>query len=303
MRQEALNTVYELAKKDKRVVFIGSDLGAGTLSKMKEEFPDRFFMEGISEQHILGFASGLAREGFIPYLNTIATFFSRRAFEQIAMDVALHNLPVRILASGGGMVYAPLGPTHTAIEDISLMLSVPNLKVFSPADAHEMRNLIEFSANDPFPWYVRFGKGGEEIVTPELQIEPWKPKKFGNLTPEILFLTTGVVLQIALRTMLKLNTKAVGIVHFPYLNDLFVDEWLDMIKSAERVIVIEEHVPRGGLFTQLLHVCHERRISTFKFSHVSLKSEYSHHYGSQKDHLDYNGISEENLVKMVTDEL
>ena len=115
MRQTALKTVHELARSDGRVVFVGSDLGADTLKEMKEEFPERFFMEGISEQHIVGFAAGLAKEVFIPYLNTIATFFARRAYEQIAIDVALHNLPVRILASGGGMVYAPLGPTHTAI--------------------------------------------------------------------------------------------------------------------------------------------------------------------------------------------
>jgi transketolase len=101
MRQAALNHVLSLAKRDNRVVFVGSDLGAGTLSAMQEEFPSRFFMEGIAEQHIVGFSAGLAKEGFIPYLNTIGTFFSRRSFEQISIDVGLHNLPVRIMASGG----------------------------------------------------------------------------------------------------------------------------------------------------------------------------------------------------------
>ena len=168
MRQKALSTVYELAKQDSRIVFIGSDLGAGTLKEMKEELPQQFFMEGISEQHVVGFAAGLAQEGFIPYINTIGTFLTRRSFEQIAIDIGLHNLPVRLLASGGGMVYAPLGPTHTAIDDFSLMLNVPNMKVFAPADALEMENLLLTVVNDPSPHYIRFGKGGEEIVTKEL---------------------------------------------------------------------------------------------------------------------------------------
>ena len=108
MRQMALNTVFELAKSNPKVVFVGSDLGFGTLDKMKQEIPDQFFMEGISEQHLIGFAAGLAKQGFIPFVNTIANFLSRRALEQIILDVALHKLPVKILASGGGMVYAPL---------------------------------------------------------------------------------------------------------------------------------------------------------------------------------------------------
>jgi transketolase len=145
MRQTALQTVFELAKQDSRVVFVGSDLGAGTLKEMREELPNQFFMEGISEQYLVGFVAGLDKEGFIPFVNTIANFFTRRAFEQIAMDIALHDLPVRLLASGGGMVYAPLGPTHTAVDDFALMTSIPKLRVFSPGDANDARTACSFT--------------------------------------------------------------------------------------------------------------------------------------------------------------
>ncbi|MFM8688960.1 MAG: transketolase, partial [Acidimicrobiaceae bacterium] len=121
MRKTALDCVYKLSKIDERVVFVGSDLGPGVLDKMKTEFPDRFFMEGVSEQYIIGMAAGLAMEGFIPYVNTIATFLTRRCYEQIAVDLCMSDLPVRLIASGGGGVYAPLGPTHLAIEDIAIM--------------------------------------------------------------------------------------------------------------------------------------------------------------------------------------
>ncbi|KKK50802.1 hypothetical protein LCGC14_3121370, partial [marine sediment metagenome] len=73
MRKTCLDMVYQLAKKDERIFFIGSDLGVGTLQKFKEEMPDRFFMEGISEANVIGMATGLALEGKIPYVNTIAT--------------------------------------------------------------------------------------------------------------------------------------------------------------------------------------------------------------------------------------
>ena len=95
MRKKCLQMVHELARKDERVFFVGSDLGFGTLKEMQDEFPDRFIMEGISEQSTVGLAAGLALEGKIPYVNTIATFIVRRAFEQVAMDACLHDLPLR----------------------------------------------------------------------------------------------------------------------------------------------------------------------------------------------------------------
>ena len=111
------------AVKDERVAFIGSDLSPGLLGQMKDEFPDRYFMEGIAEANIFGMAAGMALEGYMPFVNTISTFITRRAFEQVAVDLCLHDLPVRMIGNGGGYVYAPLGPTHQAIEDVASMLS------------------------------------------------------------------------------------------------------------------------------------------------------------------------------------
>ena len=86
MRKTSLECVYELAKKDKRVIFVGSDLGPGVLDDFKKNIPDRFFMEGVAEQYIIGMSAGLAKEGFIPYVNTISTFITRRCYEQIMID-------------------------------------------------------------------------------------------------------------------------------------------------------------------------------------------------------------------------
>ena len=293
MRQKALSTVYELAKHDPRIVFIGSDLGAGTLQEMREELPGQFFMEGISEQHIVGFAAGLAQEGFIPYINTIGTFLTRRSFEQVSIDIGLHRLPVRLLSSGGGMVYAPLGPTHTAVEDFSLMLSVPNMKVFAPADAFEMENLLRAFVNDQDPHYIRFGKGGEKIVTEQFVKFDGKPKFFGGDNAEVAIFTTGIMLQHCLgaRELLASKGILITVVHFPYLNDLSLSQTSALVGSASLLLTVEEHVPRGGLFTQLLHEFVNARISTNNLHQLSLPSAFSHNYGSQADHLDFNGLT------------
>jgi transketolase len=293
MRQTALKQIHELAKKDCRVVFVGSDLGAGTLEDMKVEFPRRFFMEGIAEQHMVGFSSGLAKEGFIPYLNTIGTFFIRRAYEQIAIDVALHNLPVRILASGGGMVYAPLGPTHTAVEDFSLMLSVPNMKVFAPADSIEMLDVLNKSLSESSPMYIRIGKGGEKIVTDLHSRDPYIPKVFGEQNSLVTICTTGVVLQHALEAqeILKSSNISISVIHFPFLNNLNTSKFIGNFKNARIIIVAEEHIPRGGLFTQLLTEFHRNNISSKNIAHFSLPENFTHNYGSQLDHFSSNSLT------------
>ena len=165
MRKRSLDMVYELAKRDDRVLFIGSDLSPGLLGEMKKAYPDRYFMEGIAEANIIGMSAGLAMEGFIPYVNTIATFITRRCYEQVAVDLCLHDLPVRLIGNGGGYVYAPLGPTHQAIEDIAIMRALPNMAVTAVCDADEMTRLMNASLAWPHPIYIRLGKGGEPIIS------------------------------------------------------------------------------------------------------------------------------------------
>ena len=164
MRRTCLDMVYELAKVDPRIFFIGSDLGYGTLKEFREEIPERFFMEGVSEANVVGMAAGLAMEGKIPYVNTIATFITRRCFEQIVLDLCLHNVRVRLIGNGGGLVYAPLGPTHLATEDISIMRACPGMTIVAPADADEMRRLMPLTVEHDGPIYIRLAKGFDPIV-------------------------------------------------------------------------------------------------------------------------------------------
>ena len=191
------------------------------------------------------------------------------------------------------MVYAPLGPTHTAVEDFSLMLSVPNMKVFAPADAFEMENLLRASVDDKDPYYIRFGKGGESVVTEKFEDFDFRPKFFGGDKSEVAIFTTGIMLQHCLGAKEFLAGKGISITvaHFPYLNDLSLSHIASLVGSASLLLSVEEHVPRGGLFTQLLHEFVNARISTENLNQLSLPSAFSHNYGSQADHLDFNGLT------------
>src|SRR2546423_12912157 len=163
MRKTSLDMVYELARADKRIFFNGSDLGVGTLKKFKAEMPERFLTEGVSEANVVGMAAGLALEGKIVYVNTIATFLTRRCFEQVALDLGLHDVNVRLIANGGGVVYAPPGPTHLAIDDIAIMRAIPNMTIVAPCDPDEIARLVPQTVEHRGPIYIRLGKGGDPI--------------------------------------------------------------------------------------------------------------------------------------------
>src|SRR5437660_2473402 len=197
MRKVCLDMVYELARRDERIFFIGSDLGIGTLKQFKAQMPERFLMEGVSEANVVGVAAGLALEGKIVYVNTIATFLTRRCFEQVALDLCLHNTNVRLIGNGGGVVYAPLGPTHEAIEDIAIFRALPRMTILAVADAEEMRRMMPATVDHPGPIYIRLGKGGDPIVTKDGPFEIGKAVLMREGS-DCLIVSTGITLKAAL---------------------------------------------------------------------------------------------------------
>ena len=299
MRKTALECVHKLAQVDERVVFIGSDLGPGVLDKMKVEFPARFFMEGVSEQYIVGMSAGLAMEGFIPYVNTIATFLTRRCYEQVAVDLCIHDLPVRLIANGGGGVYAPLGPTHLAIEDIAIMRALPNMTVVAPCDADEMNRLMMSTVDWPHPMYIRLGKGGDKVVSKEeFGFELGKAIQMRSGTDGV-FVTTGVMTQLALDSADLLKEKGidVGVVHVHTLKPFDAEGVIEAIERVKSVVTVEEHIVNGGLGTALLESCSEQRPDLLgKIARIGISDKFATEYGSQNSLLKHWGITSDKLV-------
>ena len=299
MRKTALDCVYKLSKIDERVVFVGSDLGPGVLDKMKTEFPERFFMEGVSEQYIIGMAAGLAMEGFIPYVNTIATFLTRRCYEQVAVDLCMHDLPVRLIANGGGGVYAPLGPTHLAIEDIAIMRALPNMAVVAPCDADEMNRLMMSTLEWPHPIYIRLAKGGDRVVSAEQNgFELGKSIKMKDGV-DGLFITTGVMTQLALETaeVLKAQGVDVGVLHVHTIKPFDTSAVVSAIESVKAVVTVEEHIVNGGLGSAVLESCSELHAELLpKISRIGIPDKFATEYGSQSSLLKHWGITSDNLV-------
>lgn len=297
MRKTALDCIYALAKKDERVVFIGSDLGPGVLDVMKKEMPNRFFMEGVSEQHVVGMAAGLAMEGFIPYVNTIATFLTRRCYEQIALDLCLQDLPVRLIANGGGAVYAPLGPTHLAIEDLTILRALPNMTVVAPCDAEEMKRLMTATIDWPHPIYIRLAKGGDKVVSQEdngFEIG----KAITMREPGVgLFISTGVMAQLALQAAEQLHCGVLHMHTVKPLDNHLLSYWLPRVES---IVTVEEHTRIGGLGSAVLEFCNdEMPEQAAKISRIGIPDQFADQYGSQNSLLNHWGITVDSLCEVM----
>jgi transketolase len=284
MRQAALNMVHELAKRDPRVVFIGSDLGPDTLKSLKAELPGQFLMEGVSEANIVSMAAGLALEGKIPYINTIATFLTRRCFEQIVLDLGLHKTKVRLIGSGGGLVYAPLGPTHLATDDFAILRVVPNMTILAPADAGEMRRLMPQTLEVDGPVYIRLGKGGDPVVSRAdlpCQIGKAIAMREGR---DGLIVATGICLQVALDAALALEGQGVstGVLHVHTVKPLDIAAILQQAQRVRAILTIEEHSVTGGLGSAVAEVIAEAGFQSAKrFKRLGLPDAFADQYGSQ----------------------
>jgi transketolase len=303
MREAALDEVYQLAKNNERIFFIGSDLGVNTLDNFKSEMPGRFLMEGISEQHVVGMAAGLALEGKIVYVNTISTFLTRRCFEQVVVDVCLHNLNVRLIANGGGLVYAPLGPTHLAIEDLSIMRAVPNMTIVAPADADEMRRLMPLTVDHQGPIYIRLAKGYDPIVTnDDVKFEIGKaiPMREGK---DALIVTTGITLKLALDAAKELAAGGVecAVLHLPTVKPLDTKAFLDRAGNTPVIVAVEENTMIGGLGGAIAELLAEADFDSVKrFRRIGIPDAFANHYGTQNQLMAHYNISTAEIVKTIT---
>lgn len=306
MRKTCINMVHELARRDPRVVFIGSDLSPGLLAEMRAEMPERWFMEGVDEANVIGMAAGLALEGYVPYVNTIATFITRRCFEQLAVDLCLHNLPVRLIANGGGLVYAPLGPTHLAIEDMAILRALPNMTVTAVADAEEMVRLMDATLDWPGPLYIRLGKGGDPVVSDAARgfeigkAIPMREARGGR--PTVALISCGVMTRRALEAADRLETRGIdcAVLHLHTVKPLDEEAVLSLARDAETLVTIEEHSLIGGLGSAVCDLLVDRLGQGLpRLLRLGLPDAFPQNYGRQESLLEHFGLEGPQIAERI----
>lgn len=281
MRKTFINTLIDLARKDKDIVLITPDMGFSVLEPFFEEFPNRAINCGIAEQNAVSLACGLALMGKKPYVYTIIPFLVERAFEQVRLEVAYMNTNVKLIGIGAGFTYGSAGATHHAIEDISLMRSLPNMTVCCPGDNNEAEQIVRQSILNDKPMYIRIGRHNRGIFNNEkLVIGKASVIEQGE---DIAIISTSNMLPDAANycRQLKAQGRKPYLISMHTIKPLDKEIVLEFVDKGIEIQTMEEHSIIGGLGSAVAEVIAESGKGV-KFKRIGVPDEFSHYIGSQK---------------------
>jgi len=249
MRKVFIQTLIEIAEHDRRVVLLTADLGFMVLEPFVKAYPDRFYNIGVAEANMMGIATGMAEAGYIPFVYSIATFASMRAYEQLRDGPILHHLPVRVAGIGGGFEYGNSGVTHYSLEDIGIMRTQPGLQTIVPADPAQTVSAVQQTYQLPGPIYYRIGKN-DNLTVPGLN------GRFRLNTVEtigdgrdLLILATGAISAEAVKAAESLAQQCVSctVAVVSTLQPDSTAELAALLGGFSTAITVEAHFINGGL--------------------------------------------------------
>ncbi len=295
MRTAYLDTLYDLASKDKRVYALISDNGAIVYDKYRQDLAAQYLNLGISEANMLGVAAGMASCGKIPFAYTIGAFLAYRAFEFIRNDICLQKQNVKIVGTGAGEVYSALGPTHHSTEDLGGLRSLPNLTILCPASPLEVKKATVASYEYDGPVYLRLGTNKEsEIYSEDYAFEIGKgvTVKEGN---DVTLIGTGSILNDILKAAELLDKEGIQarIINIHTIKPIDKEIILRAIEETGKIVVIEDHNIIGGLGSAVAEVIAESGRGV-QFKRLGLHG-FSSGYGTYAQVKEMNGIGVEKI--------
>lgn len=297
MRAAFVSTLTELAENDERLLLLTGDLGFMALEPFAERYPDRFFNVGVAEQNMVGLATGLAESGFVPFVYSIATFASLRAYEFIRNGPVAHGLPVRIVGVGGGFDYASAGPTHHGLEDIGTLRLQPGLTVIGPADGAQTRTALRRTWDLPGPVYYRLGKDDRAVVRGLDGRFRLGRSELVSEGGDVLLLVSGSLASETVAASNELGELGIeaAVAVVSTLSPSPVEDLRELLAPFSTAITVEGHYVTGGLGSIIAEVIAEAGIGC-RLVRLGVKSASDGLSGSLQYLLRKHGLSKEAIV-------
>lgn len=264
------------------MVFLTGDLGFMALEPLQSAMGPRFINAGVAEQNMVSVAAALARQEFEVWAYSIAPFIYARPFEQIRNDICFHNLPVKLIGNGGGYGYGVMGPTHHAIEDYGVMLTLPNMFVYAPVFDEDMDAVIGRARARPQPCYIRMGRGEPPRGYAVPDYAPWRQLTRGGSAVVIAVgPLAGTYVEAFAQLPAERRPNLWAVAELPIAQSPMPAELLAQISMAPCLCVAEEHVQRGGFGSELLLHLAGHQIPVPPFRHLYARAHHFERYGSQ----------------------
>ena len=285
MRNEFSKTIEKIAKEKSNLIFLTGDLGFMALENVRRVMGNRFVNAGVSEQNMISMAAAMAHENLQVICYSIAPFASIRPAEQIRLDVCLHKKNVKIVGNGGGYGYGIMGSTHHALEDIAVLSCFQNMHCYIPFCNEDVESTVNHLLNHDEPAYLRLGYG---ILPKEFSLKNFEPVRKVKSGNKITIVGMGPVLNNIAKTLIEPDLADVFVVSELPLNSLS-EELIESLIRTKKLLVVEEHVERGGLGEHLTLRLASLGL-TYKFEHRFAKGYPNGLYGSQSYHQKQCGL-------------
>ncbi len=264
------------------MVFMTGDLGFMALEPLQSTLGSRFINAGVAEQNMISVAAALARQDFEVWVYSIAPFVYARPFEQIRNDITFHNLPVKLIGNGGGYGYGVMGPTHHAIDDYGVLLTLPNMSVYAPVFDEDMDAVITRAGTSNRPAYIRMGRGEPPKGYLVPAYAPWRQLTQGN-GPVVIAVgpLAGTYIEAFENMSVERRPNLWAVTELPIEQAPLPAELLTQIETSPSLCVAEEHVRRGGFGSELLLHLADNDIVVRRFLHLYARAHHFERYGSQ----------------------
>ncbi len=298
-RQAYGEALKQLAVENPNVVVLDADLSKSTMTaEFNKVAPERFINVGIAEQNLIGTAAGLSLTGKVPFASSFAMFAAGRAFEIIRNTVAYPKLNVKIAATHAGLTVGEDGASHQAIEDLSLMRSIPNMVVLNPADGVEAKKAVIAAANYNGPVYIRLGRAAvEEIFDDNYEFQIGKGVELvkGN---DASIIATGIMVEKALKAseILKAEGINVRVINIHTIKPIDAELIIKAAKETKRIVTAEEHSIIGGLGSAVLEAISEE--CPVPLIRIGVKDTFGES-GKPNELLEKYGLTEKEIVEAV----
>lgn len=281
MRKQLCDALMERAVKPD-MLFLTGDLGFMALEPLQASMGCRFLNAGVAEQNMVTVAAALAQQEFEVWVYSIAPFVYARPFEQIRNDIAFHNLPVKLIGNGGGYSYGVMGPTHHAIEDYGVLLTLTNMSVYVPVFDEDMAAVIARAGSNGNPTYIRMGRGEPPKNYTVPAYAPWRQLTHGN-GPVVIAVgpLAGTYIEIFQSLPDRRRPNLWAVAELPIEQSPMPAELIAQIEISPSVYVAEEHVRRGGFGSELMLHLGDQGIIVKHFCHLHARAHHFERYGSQ----------------------
>ena len=288
--------ITEIALQDERYILMTAENRALLKSiPQHQELKKRFIDTGITEQCMIGMAAGFALRGRIPVVHALAAFLTMRAYEFIRTDIGIAGLPVKLSGFIPGFLSDGNGPTHQAIEDVSIMRGIPGMQVFCPADEEDMLLMLPEIWSSPHPSYLRVNIA-KPVISHSRNFTIGKAEVI-SIGSDITFLVYGMLFPYVLQAkeMLEEQGYSIGLVNMRSLKPVDEKIIIEVTQRSELTLVVEDHFQTGGLFSIVAEVLLRNQM-TAKVQSFSLGEKWFKP-GRLQEVLEYEGFTAEKIAK------